>query len=382
MPGQDVDMKRDAAIRYVDAARRKVRRWTKLGPNPARFAVQVGFVLLCVWIGWNFAGFVRHFETFGATPYVDRPAGVEGFLPISALMSVKYFVETGIVHPVHPAGFVLFLVFVGLSFAFKKVFCSWICPVGFTSEWLGRLGKKLFGRQFHVWRWIDFPLRGIKYVVLGFFVWAIAQMPATAIATFLDSPYNKLADVKMLRFFTDLSTAAIGVMVVLALLSIPFRNPWCRWLCPYGALLGLISIASPWKVTRNADACTDCGLCTKVCPQGIPVASLSRVRSDECTGCLECVSVCARKGAIAFALPRLAPEPVRRLSPARAALVIVTLFLIPVGGARIAGMWTTSVSDREFQFRIPEINSPLYQHAHGSAPDDPRDLSALEADNY
>jgi hypothetical protein len=70
------------------------------------------------------------------------------------------------------------------------------------------------------------------------------------------------------------------------------------------------------------------------------------------------------------------------LSPARAAVVIVALFLIPVGGARIAGMWTTSVSDREFQFRVPEMSSPLYQHAHGSAPDDPRDLSSLEADNY
>jgi len=373
-------MKQDLKVRFTESVRRRVRRWTRFGPTPTRLAVQVGFVLLCVAIGWRFAGFVRHFETFGLTPYVERPAGVEGFLPISALMSAKYWVATGVVHPVHPAGFVLFAAFVAMSFVIKKSFCSWACPVGFLSETLGRVGQKLFGKRLAAPRWLDVPLRGIKYLLLAFFAWAIAGMSTAALGQFLDSPYNKLADVKMLRFFTGMSAFAAGVVLVLAALSLVFRNPWCRWLCPYGALLGLVSLASPWKVTRHASACTDCGLCSRVCPQGLPVAGLNRVRSDECTGCLECVSVCPRKGALSFELPRIAPAPVRRLSPARAAIVVVALFLVPVATARVAGLWRSSVSDREYQFRIPEVDSPLYRHAHGSAPRDPRDLSALPSD--
>lgn len=365
-------------VLFGSAIRRRVRRWTRFGPSPRRFAVQASFAVLCLWIGWQFAGFVRHFRTFGLEPYVERPAGVEGFLPISALMSVKHWFATGEVHPVHPAGLILFVVFVGLSLAVKKAFCSWICPVGFLSEWLGRLGAKLFGRTFTFWRWIDVPLRGVKYLLLGFFAWAIAAMPPAAIAAFLDSPYNKLADVKMMDFFLDLSPLAAGVLLVLAALSVVVRNPWCRYLCPYGALLGLVSLASPYKVTRNATACTDCGLCTRVCPQGIAVAQAGRVRSDECTGCLECVAACPRDQALAFALPSVAPVRVRRLSPARAAVLVVLLFAVPVAVARWTGTWRTSVSDREYQFRIPEIESPLYGHAHGSAPQDPRDLSALD----
>ena len=372
-----MDMKTDAWIGYWSTLRRRVRRWTRLGPSPERLGVQLVIAAVCVWMGWQFAAFVRHFETFGLTPYVDRPAGVEGFLPISALMSVKYWLSTGVVHPVHPAGFVLLLGFIGTSLLLKKSFCSWLCPVGLLSETLQRIGATMFGRSFRVWRWIDVPLRGIKYLLLGFFVWAIVKMPVVAIGAFLDSPYNKLADVKMLRFFTNISAVALGVILALAVLSLVFRNPWCRWLCPYGALLGLVSLASPWKVTRASSACTDCGLCSRVCPQGIDVATSRRVRSDECTACLECVRVCPRGEALSFALPEVVPDRARHLSPARVAVLVVALFAIPVGAAKLGGLWETSVTNREYQFRIPELESPLYDHAHGSAPEDPRDLSAL-----
>jgi ferredoxin len=329
-------------------------------------------VILVSWVGVKFAAFVSHFESLGATPYVPRPAGVEAFLPISALMSVKYWLETGIVHPVHPAGFVLFVVIVGMSLIVKKSFCSWVCPIGFLSESLARVGARIFGRNLRVPRWLDIPLRGLKYLLLGFFLWAILQMPAAAIGAFLDSPYNRVADVKMLKFFTDITPFALWTLVVLAVLSIPIRGAWCRYLCPYGGLLGLVSLASPWKVTRTPEACTDCGMCAQVCPSGLPVDRLLRVRSDECTGCVDCVRSCPVEGALDFALPSIAPEPRRRLSPVRVAALVLVLFFVPVGIAKLTGTWKTSVTDAEYRLRIPEIGSPLYQHAQGSAPRDPR----------
>ena len=75
---------------------------------PARIAairhgVQIAFLLLNVWIGVQFYLWVRYFETAGATRYVSRPAGVEGWLPIAALMNLKLLALTGSIPEVHPA---------------------------------------------------------------------------------------------------------------------------------------------------------------------------------------------------------------------------------------------------------------------------------------
>ncbi len=74
-----------------------------------RLVVQVSFAALCIWIGIEFYFFVEYLESGGATGAAYRPPGVEGFLPISSLMSLYYFLLTGNIHAAHPAGmFILF----------------------------------------------------------------------------------------------------------------------------------------------------------------------------------------------------------------------------------------------------------------------------------
>ena len=75
------------------------------------------------------------------------------------------------------------------------------------------------------------------------FFWAIVVgMDKTALYKFMHSTYNYAADAKMLLFFTDISQTAAITLVVLAALSVVLKNFWCRYLCPYGALLGLASL--------------------------------------------------------------------------------------------------------------------------------------------
>lgn len=69
-----------------------------------RLAFQIGFLLLNLWIGARFYFFVRYYETGGQTVFVPRPPGVEGWLPIAALMNLKFAVETWTIPPVHAAG--------------------------------------------------------------------------------------------------------------------------------------------------------------------------------------------------------------------------------------------------------------------------------------
>jgi len=335
-----------------------------------RFWIQIAFLLLCLWIGVEFILWYHYHAGTGAL-YVQRPPGVEGFLPISALMSLWYFVLSGIIHPVHPAGPAILLAIILMSILVKKSFCSWLCPIGTLSESIGDFGKKIFGRTIRVWKWLDYPLRSLKYLMLGFLVYVVFfQMDQHSLKLFLDSPYNKVADVKMLLFFVEISRFSIVVIVLLLLFSVISRNFWCRYLCPYGALLAFVGLFSPFRITRDPDSCIDCAKCAKVCPNSIAVDRVHSVMSDECTSCMACVEACP-------VLDTLGMKAKRRgrfeWKPVWVGASIVGIFMLITGLAMLTGNWHSSVDEAEYSRRIMDIDNPIYQHHHGSAPSDPED---------
>ena len=286
------------------------------------------------------------------------------------MMNLKYLVLTHHVPALHPAALFLLVTFVSIAFLFRKAFCSWLCPVGTISEYLWQLGKKLFRRNFRINRWVDIPLRGLKYLLLGFFVWAVSSMAPPDIVAFMRSPYGVIADVKMLNFFRFLGITGAIVLAILVIASILVQNFWCRYLCPYGALLGLTSFFSPVRVRRNDSACIDCAKCAKACPSVLPVDKLITIKSAECTGCLECVAVCPAQGALQMSLPtfafsaislkRRAPSLVKqtpRAVPAWAmAAGIAVLFFGIIGFAKTAGYWTSDVPRSVYEQIVPHAN--------------------------
>ncbi len=313
-----------------------------------RSLFQGAFLLLNLWIGVQFYLWVRYFETGGAGWKVSRPPGVEGWLPIASFMSLKAWLSTGKVPAVHPAGFYLFVAFLLISLLLSKSFCSWLCPVGTLSEALYKFGQRAFGRNLSMPAWLDLSLRGIKYLLLGFFLWVIGRMSAAAIEGFLEGPYGIVADVKMLNFFRDLSLTAALILALLVLLSALYRNFWCRYACPYGAFMGLFSLLSPARIRRNPDVCIECANCTRVCPSMLPVDELRVVRSPECTGCYECVSACPAQGALAMTLGRR-----RSLRPAVIAAAIAAIFFGFVGVARLTRSWEARLPDEVYFELVP-----------------------------
>ncbi len=337
---------------------KKLKNWFSSGQH-IRLFVQSAFLLLILWIGYEFYGFVRYYQTGGETPYFERPPGVEGFLPISSLMGIKYFLLSGDFNTVHPAGMVLFFAFFVIALLLKKGFCGWICPVGFLSEYLGKLGEKIFGRTFNLPRWLDYPMRSLKYLLMLFFVWAIITMSADDLKAFIYGNYNKMADVKMLLFFVNISAFSLSVIIVLALLSLVIKNFWCRYLCPYGAFLGFFSIFSPMKITRNPDTCTDCRHCTQACPQNIQVHSKTRIYSDECMACYQCITACPEVGTLKM---RVSKKSKREIPAKLYAAILVVLFLLFTGTAMITGHWQNKIKKEEYMEWIPKLDTTELQH--------------------
>ncbi|MGD2113686.1 MAG: 4Fe-4S binding protein [Acidobacteriota bacterium] len=341
-----------------------------------RILVQSGFAVTCVLLGVQLARFVAAARS-GAPVLPQRPPGVEGFLPIGGLLGIVDWVHQGSLNAVHPAATVLLLTFLAVALLARKSFCSWICPVGFLSDLLARLGRVFFGRNFRIWRWLDVPLRGLKYLLLGFFVWAISRMSAEAVRAFIESPYYRLSDIRMGMFFVELSGFAAGFISLTAAASILWKGFWCRYLCPYGALLGLVSWLSPLKVRRDPVSCIDCGLCDRACASRLPVSRKTAVMSPECTGCLDCVAACPVKDALGIGLPTLAGR-VRSASgsdgsPAKGgrprwlpvpayAAVILALFFAGYLGARAAGTWDNAITGAEYRYRLRQEAVELYAH--------------------
>ncbi len=316
-------------------------------------------MIVTVALGVQFAFYVAQLAGNGAVT-VERPPGVEGFLPIGALLGWRLFAATGTWDPIHPAAMVFFGFALLSSFLLRKSFCGWICPVGTISEWLRTIigAKKRFSLK--IPRWVDIPLRGVKYLLLGFFIYVIFTMPINAITGFIDSPYYKMSDVKMLHFFTRMSALTAVILTLLVVASIFSPLFWCRYFCPYGALLGLLAMVGPTRIVRNSKHCIECGQCSQNCPAQLPVNQKQRIRSPECWGCMQCVGVCPKEGALQ--MESVTPTRFVKWHQSTLGLVLVLTLGVMIYGAKISGHWQSRLPVEEARALMQEIDSPMMTH--------------------
>lgn len=310
--------------------------------QPLRLLVQIVFLLLSLIIGVRFYHFLLALQQGIDT--VSRPAAIEAFLPISGLFGTAALLKGGGINPVHPAAVVFFLTIILVSLLLRRAFCSWICPIGTISEWLWKLGFSKLHRNWLPPRWSDLSLRAVKYLLFGFFMVTAVSWSLPMLQNFLGSNYHIISDAKLLNLFRSPSVLTLAVVGLLLALSIPLRNPFCRFICPYGALLGLVSLLSPLAVHRDQKKCVSCGVCSQVCPSRIDVMHASRVNNPECLGCWRCISHCRVNTALSMRVFSKLTVP-----GVLFALVVILLFW---GGTRIGkttGHWNTAVTPADYR---------------------------------
>ncbi len=351
----------DAALPW----HRRIVQRLRHDPLFLRHAVQLGFVALCVWIGVEFAVFVDWGLSTDAARAADaasapqRPAGADAFLPISGLLGLVAWVRSGELNAVHPAATVVLLAAVATGWLVKKSFCSWICPLGTLGEALAWVGRRVFGRNVVPWRWLDWPLRSLKYLLLAFFVGSIATMSALVLGAFVDGAYNRVADIEMYLFFARITPVAASVFAALAAASVLIDRFWCRYLCPYGALLGAVGLVAPLRVARVKSRCIDCELCSRACPSRIAVhrvgarraeSPTGHVVSDECSSCLRCVDACPVRDTLFVGTRRGAAVSGRVV-----AAVAVGAFVAVVGAAMLVGRWDNAIESFEYRWHFERL---------------------------
>jgi len=173
--------------------------------------------------------------------------------------------------PAALAGGIL-LVFIVLTFVFGRAFCGYACPIGAVQELLYLVpGRKLTIRN----KAVPTALR------LLFLVAFIALAAGFSIGLL---KYLGVRDF----FYLNTASAFFFVFLALLLVSVFVYRPFCRLLCPYGALLSLAAIKGRFKLRRNVH-CKDCKKCEKVCPTN------EAGRGDlkqECYLCNRCKEAC------------------------------------------------------------------------------------------
>jgi polyferredoxin len=166
-----------------------------------------------------------------------------------------------------------------LAFLLGRIFCGSICPLGALQE-LAYLAPVPKAKPR-----VKAALYAVRFVVLALIVAAAILLSVSALA------YLGVGDLFLLSF--SLGTL---VMLTLLILSLFFYRPFCRVICPFGALLAFAGMASLFKLRRNP-SCIECGKCEMACPAD------EAKRDDlkgECYLCGRCTEVCPVKGAITY----------------------------------------------------------------------------------
>jgi polyferredoxin len=312
-----------------------------------RTGVQVAFLLGTLLLGAQFARFFAQ-ALAGGPLSVARPPGVEAFLPVAALVGARRFAGTWQWDDVHPAGLAFLAAVVLGALLARRAFCSWACPIGTLSrglEWARTRLLRLPAR-WNAPRWLRTLALAPRYLLLAAFLFLIGGMSAQQAGAFLYSPYNLAADANMLAMFLHLSAAGFAVLALLVALSVAIRNGFCRFVCPYGALLGVAGAASPFRIVRDPAACNACGACTRACGQGIRVAEAKTVHSLDCSACLACVSACNVQGALDVRL--LGQNGGKAVRPWLVPACALAVLLVAWSGAIATGHWRSALSDQEF----------------------------------
>jgi polyferredoxin len=348
----------------LEARRREAGAWKTA--RWVRRAIQIAALALFVYL--LFAALQRR----AAFPYADLFFRFDPLAAFSTMLAARQWLP-------HLA---LAFVTVGAALVLGRVWCGWICPLGTLLGWFRfRAARRLAPR-------LPPRLRSVKYVLLGVIVVMAALGSMTLLILDPIALLTRTATTSLipgLDYVVNAAESALlgwgpgygvvdwvettfrgtvlpvyqpryaqGVAIFLVFLAVVLLNVfaerfWCRYLCPLGALLGLVAKVQVLRPLVGA-GCNGCNACARSCrvdaieradtgAGGGGASARARVISSECTMCLDCLVACPEREALSFGAslrpgPWAAYDPGRRQFLAAAAIGVGTVALLGTSVAR------------------------------------------------
>ena len=186
-----------------------------------------------------------------------------------------------------------------------RFICGFLCPFGWFQELLHKLPtKKLSTRRLR-------PLTYLKYAVL---LVMVVLLPALAVNEVgMGDPFFckylcpqgvlegaiplSLTNAGLRAALGTLFTRKLSILLAVAVLSVVFYRPFCKWLCPLGAFYALLNKVSLFQMQVDPNKCISCGKCAKACQMDVDVTKTPN--HTECIRCGMCVRACPTH-AVAF----------------------------------------------------------------------------------
>ncbi len=259
-----------------------------------RTIVQLFFFALVALIAVN-----HTFTENGKGTSLISQASVHAICPFGGVETLYQYITTGSFIPkIFESAFILMFIGILLALFFGPVICGWMCPLGSIQEWVGMLGRKLFRRRYNhfIPENVDRILRYSRYMVLALVIYFTVKSAALIFADY--DPYFAL-----FHFWTG--ETAVGALIVLGITLVGalfVERPWCKYACPYGALLGIFNLFRIFQIRRNAGICELDGACDRACPMNIKVSHHTIIRDHQCISCMECTTEasCPFAGVVEF----------------------------------------------------------------------------------
>ena len=221
--------------------------------------------------------------------------GALGACPLGSL-------QNGLADPLMLIPFYVLGFLVLLGGILGRFVCGWLCPFGLIQEWLHRIpGRKW--RPAH-----DQPLHKrlqvSKYVILAIFVVLLpfsgrllSGYGSPAFCTYICPSGTLMAGIPLMLANSDLRELAswlfgwkMLILVAVVVASIFISRPFCKYVCPLGAIYGFFNRISLYRVTVDPIRCNHCGICTRRCPMSVPVPE--DANGPDCIRCGVCAAVC------------------------------------------------------------------------------------------
>ncbi len=191
--------------------------------------------------------------------------------------------------------FIAALLPLGITILFGRVFCSWLCPMGFLLELLMKIPDRWRGA---VWK-KALEIKDFRFIALGGLL-AVGFFGKMALISVFDPPHALGRELINLFSHHRLSIAGAGLLTLVLLLDLfALRRGWCRYFCPSGGGLSLLGRGRIVRIGLENEKCIQCRECAKICPVGLDPSLLKSNPSEFnwalCDNCGLCVDRCPRQ---------------------------------------------------------------------------------------